>query len=222
MMKACNKFSQLLLWFIFITLLPVFWAQKVEVLSQVTGYVGFDVTLPCRFIQGKESSNVTQSQWDFLSPDGNKTKIMVFNKQHGKDAGSYICTINTFPLGSFHDTTQLHVQEHKPMSAGTVFAIVSVSVLLLLMALSGSAYCILSRRHNHLARVQVQVDSFSETAAPTRPSFIRNQDLVYSDVKFKGIQFAAPSSDDKHRVSTQADDVIYSEVTVLRPISFHV
>ncbi|XP_020556679.1 uncharacterized protein LOC105358392 isoform X2 [Oryzias latipes] len=173
---------------------------------------------------------------------------MVFNKQHGKgvheshlkgrvdmddqslqiknvafsDAGSYICTINTFPLGSFHDTTQLHVQEHKPMSAGTVFAIVSVSVLLLLMALSGSAYCILSRRHNHLARVQVQVDSFSETAAPTRPSFIRNQDLVYSDVKFKGIQFAAPSSDDKHRVSTQADDVIYSEVTVLRPISFHV
>uniref|UniRef100_A0A3B3IM97 Ig-like domain-containing protein n=1 Tax=Oryzias latipes TaxID=8090 RepID=A0A3B3IM97_ORYLA len=117
-------------------ILTVFWAQKVEVLSQVTGYVGFDVTLPCRFIQGKESSNVTQSQWDFLSPDGNKTKIMVFNKQHGKgvheshlkgrvdmddqslqiknvafsDAGSYICTINTFPLGSFHDTTQLHVQ----------------------------------------------------------------------------------------------------------------
>uniref|UniRef100_A0A8C7WU42 Immunoglobulin domain-containing protein n=1 Tax=Oryzias sinensis TaxID=183150 RepID=A0A8C7WU42_9TELE len=97
------------------------WAQKVEVLSQVTGYVGFDVTL----------------EWDFLSPDGNKTKIMVFNKQHGtgvheshlrgrvdmddhslqiknvelSDAGSYICTINTYPLGRFHDTTELHVQD---------------------------------------------------------------------------------------------------------------
>uniref|UniRef100_A0A3B3IKP2 Ig-like domain-containing protein n=1 Tax=Oryzias latipes TaxID=8090 RepID=A0A3B3IKP2_ORYLA len=103
----------------------------------MTGYVGHDVTLPCSFIQGTNDSNVTQShQWDFLSPDGNKTLILVFNKQHGKgvheshlkgrvdmddqllqiknvelsDAGSYICTINTYPLGSFHDTTQLHVQ----------------------------------------------------------------------------------------------------------------
>uniref|UniRef100_A0A8C8DTV7 Ig-like domain-containing protein n=1 Tax=Oryzias sinensis TaxID=183150 RepID=A0A8C8DTV7_9TELE len=108
-------------------------------LSQVTGYVGHNVTLPCRFIQGKESSNVTQSQWDFLSPDGNKTLIMVFNKQHGKsvleshlkgrvdmddqllqiknvelsDAGSYICTINNFPLGTLESTTKLHVQGEK-------------------------------------------------------------------------------------------------------------
>uniref|UniRef100_A0A3P9J2N3 Immunoglobulin V-set domain-containing protein n=1 Tax=Oryzias latipes TaxID=8090 RepID=A0A3P9J2N3_ORYLA len=76
----CHSLLSSLILFI----LTVFWAQKVEVLSQVTGYVGFDVTLPCRFIQGKESSNVTQSQWDFLSPDGNKTCIIVFNKQHGK------------------------------------------------------------------------------------------------------------------------------------------
>uniref|UniRef100_A0A8C7WS42 Immunoglobulin domain-containing protein n=1 Tax=Oryzias sinensis TaxID=183150 RepID=A0A8C7WS42_9TELE len=128
----CHSLLSTLILFILI----VFWAQKVEVLSQVTGYVGLNVTLPCSFIQGKESSNVTQSQRDFLSPDRNKTCIIVFNKQHGKsvyeshlkgrvdmddqslqiknvelsDAGSYICTINTFPLGSFHDTTELHVQ----------------------------------------------------------------------------------------------------------------
>uniref|UniRef100_A0A3P9HIM7 Ig-like domain-containing protein n=1 Tax=Oryzias latipes TaxID=8090 RepID=A0A3P9HIM7_ORYLA len=135
----CRSHLSLLILFI----LTVFWAQKVEVMSEVTGYVGLDVTLPCSFIQGKESSNVTQSQWDFLSPDGNKTLIMVFNNQHGKgvhesylkgrvdmddqslqiknvelsDAGSYICTINTFPLGSFHDTTELHVQDdqHNPL-----------------------------------------------------------------------------------------------------------
>uniref|UniRef100_A0A3P9K0E2 Ig-like domain-containing protein n=1 Tax=Oryzias latipes TaxID=8090 RepID=A0A3P9K0E2_ORYLA len=164
-------------------ILTGFWAQKVEVLSPVTGYVGLDVTLPCRFIQGKESSNVTQSQWDFLSPDGNKTLIMVFNKQHGKgvheshlkgrvdiddqslqinnvelsDAGSYICTINTFPLGSFHDTTQLHVQDDfvqqavvvsensSGCSAGCIAGMV-VGCLVVVAAASAGGYSVYNKR----------------------------------------------------------------------------
>ncbi|XP_024123650.2 uncharacterized protein LOC112143711 [Oryzias melastigma] len=249
-MKTCEGFFHLLLWLIFITLLPVLWAQKNEVLSQVTGHVDHNVTLPCSLIQGTDFSNVTQSQWEFLSPDGNKTLIMVSSKQHGKtvheshlkgrvdmedqsliiknvelsDAGSYICTVTSFPDGPSQKNIYLHVsfQEHEPMSTGIVAAIVSGSVLLLLIALSGAAYCIVSRRHNHLGRVQVRVDSFRSTAATIRPSFLRTQDVVYSDVKLKGVQFGASSFDDKPRVSTQVDDVTYSEVTVLRPTSFHV
>uniref|UniRef100_A0A3B3C8U3 Ig-like domain-containing protein n=1 Tax=Oryzias melastigma TaxID=30732 RepID=A0A3B3C8U3_ORYME len=105
--------------------------------SEVTGYVGHDVTLPCSFIPGTKYSNVTQSQWEFLSPDGNKTLIMVSSKDHGEcvheshlkgrvdmedqllliknvelsDAGSYICTVSTFPLGILDVTTKLDVQD---------------------------------------------------------------------------------------------------------------
>ncbi|RVE62833.1 hypothetical protein OJAV_G00161760 [Oryzias javanicus] len=242
-MKSCEGFSHLLPWLILLTLLPVLRVQNTEVLSQVTGYVDHNVTLPCSLFQGTEYSNVTQSQWEFQSPDGNKTLIMVSSKQYGEsvhqshlkgrvdmedqslliknvelsDAGSYVCTVAIFPLGSFQKNTYLHVifqAEHEPMSAGIVSAIVSVSMLLLLMVLSGAAYCFFSRRHNNL---EVHVDLFRSTTAPARA-----QDVVYSDVKFKGVQFAAASFDDKPRVSTQADDVTYSEVTVLRPTSFHV
>uniref|UniRef100_A0A3B3DP50 Ig-like domain-containing protein n=1 Tax=Oryzias melastigma TaxID=30732 RepID=A0A3B3DP50_ORYME len=123
-MKTCEGFSHLLLLWIFTTFLPA--------PSQVTGYVGHNVTLPCR----TDFSNVTQSQWEFLSPDGNKTLIMVSSKQHGKtvheshlkgrvdmedqsliiknvelsDAGSYICTVTSFPDGPSQKNIYLHLK----------------------------------------------------------------------------------------------------------------
>uniref|UniRef100_A0A3B3C8V1 Immunoglobulin V-set domain-containing protein n=1 Tax=Oryzias melastigma TaxID=30732 RepID=A0A3B3C8V1_ORYME len=63
---------------------PFFWMQKLEAFSQVTGYIGHNVTLPCSFNKGTQYSNITQSWWEFLSPDGSKTLIMVSSKQHGK------------------------------------------------------------------------------------------------------------------------------------------
>lgn len=109
-------------------------ADQVKALS-VTEYLGHDVTLPCQFTQ-EPNTSITQVQWDLMSPEGNKNRIIVSNPRFGvnisesplkdrveiieqsliiknfqiSDAGSYICSIAAFPSGSFEGTTKLIVQ----------------------------------------------------------------------------------------------------------------
>lgn len=122
-----------------IYLLAVFVAQRVEVSPEVTGYIGNDVTLSCQLIQGPTYTNVTQVQWALQDEEGTgkkKITLIVFNTMFGvnisesplkervafdkhsliikalemKDAGSYICSISTFPSGTFEGTTKLVVR----------------------------------------------------------------------------------------------------------------
>lgn len=122
-----------------IYLLAVFVAQRVEVSPEVTGYIGNDVTLSCQLIQGPTHTNVTQVQWALQDEEGTgkkKVTLIVFNTMFGvnisesplkervafdkhsliikalemKDAGSYICSISTFPSGTFEGTTKLAVR----------------------------------------------------------------------------------------------------------------
>lgn len=111
-------------------------SQDIKVPPEVTGYVGHDVTLPCHFIQGQKDNNITQVQWALKQPEGEEIIIIVFSSLHGVnihetflksrvefekqsliikdlengDAGSYTCSIATFPSGSFEETTNLVVQ----------------------------------------------------------------------------------------------------------------
>lgn len=106
----------------------------------MTRYVGHDVTLPCHFIQGQNDSKITQVQWALKPPEGEEIIIIAFSSTYGvdvpetflkgrveieeqsliirdvekADAGSYTCSITTFPSGSFEGTTNLVVQgEHQ-------------------------------------------------------------------------------------------------------------
>lgn len=114
----------------------VFEAQEVRVQREVTGYVGHDVTLPCRFIPRPENDKITQSQWGLKQAEGKEITIVVFNGEFGinvtdsflkekveiaeqsliirdadkRDAGLYTCKIVTFPSGSFQGSTNLIVQ----------------------------------------------------------------------------------------------------------------
>uniref|UniRef100_A0A3Q4HY90 Ig-like domain-containing protein n=1 Tax=Neolamprologus brichardi TaxID=32507 RepID=A0A3Q4HY90_NEOBR len=119
--------------------LCVFMAQKAEVSPKVTGYLGDDVTLPCWLMQGPTHNNVTQVQWALRDEEGKgkkKVTLIVFNSAFGvnisksplkervafdkhsliikalemKDAGSYTCSISTFPSGTFEGTTKLVVE----------------------------------------------------------------------------------------------------------------
>uniref|UniRef100_A0A3Q0S7G3 Ig-like domain-containing protein n=1 Tax=Amphilophus citrinellus TaxID=61819 RepID=A0A3Q0S7G3_AMPCI len=117
---------------------PVCIAQKANVLPKVTGYLGKDVTLSCKLIQGSTPTSVTQVQWAFQQREGTETKdtIIVFHHKFGmnisdsplkervnldeysliiknvemRDKGSYTCSISTFPSGTFEGTTKLDVQ----------------------------------------------------------------------------------------------------------------
>ncbi|XP_017271007.1 junctional adhesion molecule-like [Kryptolebias marmoratus] len=138
-MKSCNKLSHLLLDLISITLLPVSEARKLNVPPGVTGSLGDNVTLPCQ-IQSQEETKITQIQWDFTQPEGNKNSIIVFNIQYGisihesplkgrvniseqsltitdvekTDEGLYTCSIVSFPGGALEGTTKLTVVEQNP------------------------------------------------------------------------------------------------------------
>uniref|UniRef100_A0A669CIQ1 Ig-like domain-containing protein n=1 Tax=Oreochromis niloticus TaxID=8128 RepID=A0A669CIQ1_ORENI len=124
---------------VFIFLLTVFVAQRVEVSPEVTGYLGHDVTLHCQLIQGPTHTNIAHVQWFLLEEGGTgkkKVALIAFNSVFGvnifesplkervafnehsliikdvkmKDAGSYTCEITTFPSGTFEGTTKLVVQ----------------------------------------------------------------------------------------------------------------
>ncbi|XP_035862644.1 nectin-2-like isoform X2 [Sander lucioperca] len=231
-MKICRKSPVILLKLIYITLLPVLEAQEVKVLPEVTGYLGRDVTLPCQFIQAPQGSNITQVQWDLISPEGKEILIIVFNVQFGlnvpesfkgrvdiaeqsliirgvemRDAGSYTCSIASFPSGSLKGTTNLVVQEQMPLSSAVVSAIV-IAGLLLLVIMAAIVYLIFIRRH------RVYIDTCGPVMDVARTSVIlRDEDVVYSDVKLKPSRDATPPSNEKHTVD---DDVTYSEVVVGR------
>lgn len=112
-------------------------AQEIQFQPKVTGYLGNDVTLQCRFIQGPQDANVSQVQWDLESLEGAKVRLIVSNVQIGAisipesplrervgiadqsliikdvkmtDSGLYTCSITAFPSGSFQATTELVVQ----------------------------------------------------------------------------------------------------------------
>uniref|UniRef100_A0A8C5G7A8 Ig-like domain-containing protein n=1 Tax=Gouania willdenowi TaxID=441366 RepID=A0A8C5G7A8_GOUWI len=54
-------------------------AQKIQVVPEVTEYVGSDVTLLCQFTLTPEKANVTQVQWDLTQPGGAKFVIVVIH-----------------------------------------------------------------------------------------------------------------------------------------------
>uniref|UniRef100_A0A668TRH7 Ig-like domain-containing protein n=1 Tax=Oreochromis aureus TaxID=47969 RepID=A0A668TRH7_OREAU len=116
---------------------------------EVTGYLGHDVTLSCQLIQGPNHTSVTQVQWALQDEEGTgekKVTLIVFNTVYGvnisesplkervvfdkhslvikalemKDAGSYTCSISTFPSGAFEGTTKL-VVEGKTVTGSIVF-----------------------------------------------------------------------------------------------------
>ncbi|XP_028437077.1 nectin-2 [Perca flavescens] len=229
-MKTCRS-PVILLKLICITLLPVLEAQEVKVLPEVTVYLGRDVTLPCQFIPAPQGANVTQVQWDLISPEGEEILIFVFNVKDGlyvnesfkdrvdiaeqsliirgvemRDAGPYTCSIASFPSGSFKGTTNLVVQEQMQLSSAVVSAIV-IAVLLPLVSMAAIVYLIFIRRH------RVYIDTHGPVMDVVRTSVILiDEGVVYSDVKLKPFRDATPPSNEKHTV----DDVTYSEVVVGR------
>ncbi|XP_050932354.1 carcinoembryonic antigen-related cell adhesion molecule 1 [Lates calcarifer] len=238
-MKTCSKSPLMLLKLISITLLPVLEAQQASVKPEVTGYLGHDVTLSCLFIQGPENANITQVQWDLLEPEGKRVTIIVSNSQFGvnihdsplkgrveikeqsliikdvemADAGLYMCTFTTFPSGSFEGRTKLVVKEQKPLSAGMV-SVVVIAVILLVVVTAAIAYFILIRRRDSSVRHRVFIDTGSMVRDVFRPSvLVKDEDVVYTDIKFKPSRDAIPSSEDK-QTHTSCADVTYAEVVV--------
>ncbi|XP_070691186.1 nectin-3-like protein [Pempheris klunzingeri] len=237
-MEACSKSSLILLKLIYITSLPALEAQNVW--PEVTGYLGHDVTLPCKRLPGPED-NIIQFQWEFKPPVGENIIIIVSNDDFGveasdtflkervktegysliirdvemRDAGLYTCTIATYPSGSLEGTTNLVVQEQMPLSSGVVSALV-IAVVLLLAIMAVTAYLVFIRRSHSSARHCVYIDAGGPVMDMARPSVIlREEDVVYSDVKFKPSRDAAPSSNDKHVEGVHVDDVMYSEVLIV-------
>ncbi|XP_041797997.1 T-cell immunoreceptor with Ig and ITIM domains-like isoform X2 [Chelmon rostratus] len=223
-----------------ITLVPGLQAQRIKVEPEVTGYVGHDVTLPCQLIPGPNHSIITQVQWELKQLNREKIIILVSNEQLGvsthetflkdrvnitgqsliirsvemTDAGQYTCSIATFPAGSFEGTTNFVVQEQMPSSSGVLSAIV-IAVLLLFVIMAAIVYLIFIRRPGSSVRHRVSIDTSGTSVA--RPSvLVRQEDVVYSDVKPKSSRNATPSSSDRHTEATGADDVTYSEVVLLR------
>ncbi|XP_034731098.1 nectin-2-like isoform X2 [Etheostoma cragini] len=231
-MKTCRKLPVILLKLIYITLHPVLEAQEVKVLPEVTGYVGRDVTLPCQFVQAPQGTNITQLQWTLQPPEGKEIIIIVvhFPSQHNvhesfkdrvgiaeqsliirgvemRDAGSYTCSITSFPSGSLKGTTNLVVKEQMILSSAVVSAIV-ISILLLLAITAAIVYLIFIRRHC------IYIDTCGPVVDVDRTSgILRDEDVVYSDVKLKPSKDATPPSNEKHTVD---EDVTYSEIVVGR------
>ncbi|XP_008287370.1 poliovirus receptor-related protein 2-like isoform X2 [Stegastes partitus] len=239
--KMCTTSTHLLQKLIYVALLPVFEAQKVKAVPEVTGYLQSDVTLTCPF-KGRKDINITQLQWDLLPPEGKKIVIAVSNSQYGvdvpesplkerveitehsliiknvemADAGSYTCRVHTFPYGSAEETTKLVVREQMQLSSGIVAAIVT-AVVLLLMIVAGGLYIVFTRRCNSSGRHRVLIDTSGPGIDAFRPSVIvREEDVVYSDIKLNPSRSAAPSPKHKHRDAVNADDVMYSEVVISR------
>ncbi|XP_010768857.1 nectin-2-like isoform X2 [Notothenia coriiceps] len=222
-MKTCSKSPAMLL--IYIILLPV---VELKVQPEVTGYLGEEVTLRCQFIPGPEDQ-ISQFQWELKAPEGDKILIIVSNAISGvntpetflkgrvkiadqsliiedvemRDAGSYTCSVTTYPSGAFEETTKLVVKEQKPLSAGTVSAIV-IAVMLLLGIVAAIIYLFI-RKSDPKVRHCVYIDG--PVMDVSRQSVLkRDEDVVYSDVRLKTSRDAPP--DEKHTVG----DVTYAVV----------
>uniref|UniRef100_A0A3B4H1P2 Immunoglobulin V-set domain-containing protein n=1 Tax=Pundamilia nyererei TaxID=303518 RepID=A0A3B4H1P2_9CICH len=117
-----------------------------------------------------------------------------------KDAGSYTCSISTFPSGTFEGTTKLVVQETKPLSAGIVLAIVT-AVLLLLAIMVAMLYFIHIRRRHSSAGFRFVIDTTGPERELQSSATERDQDVVYSDIKVKPSRDASPLTNYKLRES---------------------
>ncbi|XP_026228659.1 nectin-4-like isoform X2 [Anabas testudineus] len=141
---------------------PVMDAQQVKVLTEVTGYVGRDVILPCEFIQGPKEDHVIQVFWGLLQPEGKNILLIVSDLQHGQtvsesplknrvalkeqsliirdveitDAGLYTCSITTFPGGIFDGKTKLFVEVHKMSTSQKMLPNMTVFGVFVLIAVT--------------------------------------------------------------------------------------
>ncbi|KAF3692118.1 Nectin-4 Ig superfamily receptor LNIR Nectin cell adhesion molecule 4 [Channa argus] len=238
--SKCQSKSLLLLELISITIFPVVLeAQQLKVFPEVTGYLGeAAISLPCQFIRGPNNESISQLQWDFEPLKGNKTRIIVFSSQHGvnrlesplkerveiaghsltirdvemKDAGVYTCSVATFPSGSFEGKTHLTVKRKFPLSSGEIAAVV-MAVVLLVGLLAAIAYFII--RHSPSVKLHVCIDTAGPGMDVARQSALRDEDVVYTDVKVKRSRDATPSFNPKHTERKHGGDVTYAEVVVL-------
>ncbi|XP_028327068.1 nectin-1-like [Gouania willdenowi] len=211
-------------------------AQKIQVVPEVTEYVGSDVTLLCQFTLTPEKANVTQVQWDLTQPGGAKFVIVVIHdvfenafhesplkdrvdvSKHSliikdvtkEDSGLYTCTFSTFPLGSFKGNTNLVVRE--PISSGIISAIV-VAVVVLLLILIATTYLIFVRRCNSAARQQVIIDAAGPAADVVLPSVTGEPDVVYTNVKYR-TSGGTTQKNPINRASADADNVTYSVILI--------
>ncbi|GLD65310.1 nectin-3-like protein isoform X1 [Lates japonicus] len=169
-MRTCNTSPLLMLKLIYFTL-RVLEAQQLNVKPKATGYLGHDVILPCQFIQGPENAVVTQVQWDLLEPEGKRVTIIFSNSYFGvnipdsplkgrveikeqsliikdvkmADAGSYTCSVTTFPSGSFDGTTKLVVKE-KTVQMHTLPRLIAAGVfVLIVVTMAVTTYIIIIR-----------------------------------------------------------------------------
>ncbi|KAM7421161.1 hypothetical protein PAMA_015359 [Pampus argenteus] len=213
------------------SLQPPLEAQQLKIMPEVTGYLEHVVTLPCQFIQGPDVVNITQVQWNLNTPEGEKN-IFIFNKQDGAhipesslkgrvelteqsliiknvkrtDAGSYRCSLATFPSGSFQGTTKLVVHGKMSLTPGLI-AVIVIAVMLLLVIMATTVYLIFMRRTwKQIKNIQNTNPLFTLLRRDTA-------DVIYSDVKLTSSREVTPLSNPY----AHADDVTYSEVVVLRP-----
>lgn len=238
-----NKCSLLLLKLLYITSLQGLQAENPE----VTGYVGRDVELPCPLTK-KTNVRIVQVEWRLLRQPEKKEGITIIVSNQGndapadtflkdrvevsgqsliiknvtnQDAGSYTCLLTTFPNGSLKEATNLVIRdlpEPMSLSTGGIAAIV-ISVILLLVILTAIAYFVLIRRWGPFVRHHVVVDTVSPVRDVLRPSvLVKEQDVVYSDIKTKPSRTTAPSSNDQHAKAVRADDVTYSEIVMSRGV----
>ncbi|XP_034553864.1 uncharacterized protein LOC117822978 isoform X2 [Notolabrus celidotus] len=108
------------------------------------------------------------------------------------------------------------LREKMMLSSGVISAIV-ISVVLLLVILTAVAYLIFIRRLGSFVRHSVIIDTEGPVRDVLRPSvLVREQDVVYADVKYKPSRVAEPSSNDKYAEAVHDDDVTYSQVVVPR------
>ncbi|XP_035020744.1 uncharacterized protein LOC118114394 isoform X2 [Hippoglossus stenolepis] len=259
-MKTGSTSTLILLEMIYVTLLPALKAQTISVQPEVTGHLGQDVTLPCRFIKASANDTVIQVRWDLLEPE--RYTIIVSYSQFGvkifdsplkekvnlteqsliikdvevKNVGLYMCTLTTFPSGSFEGTTKLIVREQMPLSSVVVSAIV-IAVILLVGIMAAITYFIFIRRCS-LLRFETTLSTNQLITARLIPllrcdssvshsvvigwtamdvskssGIERAEDVVYSKVEFKRLRGETTSSNDEHRMPSNAD-VTYAEVTV--------
>ncbi|XP_035020746.1 uncharacterized protein LOC118114394 isoform X4 [Hippoglossus stenolepis] len=234
-MKTGSTSTLILLEMIYVTLLPALKAQTISVQPEVTGHLGQDVTLPCRFIKASANDTVIQVRWDLLEPE--RYTIIVSYSQFGvkifdsplkekvnlteqsliikdvevKNVGLYMCTLTTFPSGSFEGTTKLIVREQMPLSSVVVSAIV-IAVILLVGIMAAITYFIFIRRCDSSVSHSVVI-GWTAMDVSKSSGIERAEDVVYSKVEFKRLRGETTSSNDEHRMPSNAD-VTYAEVTV--------
>lgn len=215
-------------------LLPVLQAETIQMKAEVWGYVGQEVILPCDYDPGPSNGGVSQVQWElkatnsaeqhkllivhavssglthtndeYLDKLALKEYSLVIKNVNVEDAGVYVCDLATFPSGTLSGQTTLFISDQMPLSAGAVSGIV-ISVFLLLGIIAASVYFIVIRRRRSSHRNQVTVDT--DGWDPSRPSFIKRDDVVYTDVAVR-----QPSN--QNHVNSSEDHVTYSEVRVNR------